>query len=172
MRKIFSSQRVETVEGVAQMLRDAGIEARITNGRSYHSKRGSQFSYLDTSKATTHPTLWVVHADDQPRAREILREARLLETTRRDHPTAEFAFRDELAETTPARNWAWRIRIGLLLVIAAVAMVVVMRHRAAPVAAPAPAAQPAAAQPAAAPAAPAEQPQEEEEMRVRIEPAK
>lgn len=166
MRQIFSSQRVETVEGVAKLLRDAGIDVRITNGRSYHSKRGSQFSYLDTSKATTHPTLWVVHADDQPRAREILRDARLLETTRRDHPTAEFAFRDQAGEIAPRRNWAWRIRIGLLLVIAAVAMVVVMRHRAAPTVAPAPAAQPAVA-PAPAPPPPAD----EDDVRVRIQPA-
>lgn len=164
MRQIFTSQRVETVEGVAKLLRDAGIEVRITNGRSYHSKRGSQFSYLDTSKATTHPTLWVVHADDQPRARDILRDARLLETTRRDHPTAEFAFRDQAADIAPRRNWAWRIRIGLLLIIAAVAMVVVMRHRAAPTVAPAPVQQ-------AQPQAPATQPApEEEEVRVRITP--
>lgn len=168
MRQIFNSQRVETVEGVAKLLHDAGIEVRITNGRSYHSKRGSQFSYLDTSKATTHPTLWVVHANDQPRAREILRDARLLETTRRDHPTAEFAFRDEVAQIAPARNWAWRIRIGLLLVIAAVAMVVVLRHRSAPDAVPAPAVQPAA--PPASPAKDAPKP-EEEEIRVRIQPA-
>ncbi len=167
MRQIFNSQRVETVEGVAQLLRDAGIEVRITNGRSYHSKRGSQFSYLDTSKATTHPTLWVVHANDQPRAREILRDARLLETTRRDHPTAEFAFRDQAGEVAPRRNWAWRIRIGLLLVIAAVAMVVVMRHRSAPPVAPAPAVQQT---PTTAPAQPA--PPEDEEVRVRIQPAK
>jgi hypothetical protein len=165
MRQIFSSQRVETVEGVAQLLRDAGIDVRITNGRSYHSKRGSQFSYLDTSKASTHPTLWVVHADDQPRAREILRDARLLETTRRDHPTAEFAFRDQVGEVAPRRNWAWRIRIGLLLVIAAVAMVVMMRHRGAPTAEPVQARQ-------APPQAPATQPaQEEEDVRVRITPA-
>jgi len=163
MRQIFTSQRVETVEGVAQLLRDAGIEVRITNGRSYHSKRGSQFSYLDTSKATTHPTLWVVHANDQPRAREILRDARLLETTRRDHPTAEFAFRDQVADTAPRRNWAWRIRIGLLLIIAAVAMVVMMRHRNAPTAIP-------AAQQQAQPQPPATQPAEDEEVRVRITP--
>ncbi|WP_141057240.1 putative signal transducing protein [Stenotrophomonas rhizophila] len=169
MRQIFNSQRVETVEGVAKLLRDAGIEVRITNGRSYHSKRGSQFSYLDTSKATTHPTLWVVHANDQPRAREILRDARLLETTRRDHPTAQFAFRDQVGEVAPRRNWAWRIRIGLLLVIAAVAMVVVMRHRSAPPAAQAPAVQQA---PAAAPAPAQPAPPEEEEVRVRIQPAK
>ena len=169
MRQIFSSQRVETVEGVAQLLREAGIEVRITNGRSYHSKRGSQFSYLDTSKATTHPTLWVVHANDQPRAREILREARLLDTTRRDHPTAEYAFRPEAPEAAPARNWGWRIRIGLLLVIGAVAMFITMRHRAptAPPAAPAtPAVQQQPQQPAPAPAP------EDEEIRVRIEPVK
>ncbi len=164
MRQIFTSQRVETVEGVAQLLREAGIEVRITNGRSYHSKRGSQFSYLDTSKATTHPTLWVVHANDQPRAREILRDARLLDTTRRDHPTAEYAFRPEAAEAAPTRNWGWRIRIGLLLVIGAVAMFITMRHRSAPPPAPAPVVQP---QPQPAPAAP-----EEEEVRVRITPAK
>ena len=169
MRQIFNSQRVETVEGVAKLLRDAGIEVRITNGRSYHSKRGSQFSYLDTSKATTHPTLWVVHANDQPRAREILRDARLLETTRRDHPTAQFAFRDQVGEVAPRRNWAWRIRIGLLLVIAAVAMVVVMRHRSAPPVAPAPVVQQA---PVAAPAPAQPAPPEEEEVRVRIQPAK
>lgn len=168
MRQIFNSQRVETVEGVAQLLRDAGIEVRITNGRSYHSKRGSQFSYLDKEKATTHPTLWVVHADDQPRAREILRDARLLETTRRDHPTAQFAFRDEVAQADAPRNWPWRIRIGLLLLIAAVAMVVVMRHRGAPVVAPAPA---PVTQPASTPTAPAATPPEEEEVRVRIQPA-
>ncbi len=166
MRQIFTSQRVETVEGVAKLLRDAGIEVRITNGRSYHSKRGSQFSYLDTSKATTHPTLWVVHANDQPRAREILRDARLLETTRRDHPTAEFAFRDQADDVAPRRNWAWRIRIGLLLIIAAVAMVVVMRHRSAPTAAPV---QTQQAQPQAPAAEPAPA-QEEEEDRVRITP--
>jgi len=163
MRQIFSSQRVETVEGVANLLREAGIEVRITNGRSYHSKRKGQFSYLEKSVTANQPTLWVVHANDQPRAREILREARLLDTTRRDHPTAEYAFRPETAEAAPARNWGWRIRIGLLLVIGAVAMFITMRHRSAPPPAPAPAVQ--QAQPQPTPTAP-----EEEEVRVRITP--
>ncbi|HBK47694.1 MAG TPA: pathogenicity-like protein, partial [Xanthomonadaceae bacterium] len=137
MRKIFSSQRVETAEGVANLLREAGIEIRLTNARSYHSKRSGQFSYLDRSNAQAHPTVWVVHANDQPRARELLREARLLDTTRQDLPNARYAFGDDLAEAAGGgRNWAWRIRIGLLLVIGAIAMFVVMRHRAAPSAPP------------------------------------
>ena len=138
MRKIFSSQRVENAEGVAQMLREAGIEARISNGRSYHSKRRGQFSYLDQKNDDKLPTVWVVRADDQARAREILRDARLLDTTRRDHPVAEYAFRNAPAEGNG--RWAWRIRIALLAVIAGVVLVMVLRHRAAPV--PPPVARP------------------------------
>ncbi len=162
MRKIFSSQRVENAEGVAQMLRDAGIEVRVTNGRSYQSKRRGQFSYLDKHDGTNQPAVWVVSANDQPRAREILRDARLLDTTRRDHPTAEYAFSDAPAQSN-GRSWAWRIRIALLLVIAGVALVIMLRHRSAPVppvAAPQQQAQPAPVQT-----------QEEEEVRVRIEPS-
>lgn len=162
MRQIFSSQRVETVEGVAKLLRDAGIEVRISNGRSYHSKRSGQFSYLDKGDAQKYPAVWVVHADDQPRAREILRDTRLLDTTRRDHPTAEFAFRDAPAPGS-GRSWAWRIRIGLLLVIGAVAMFVTMRHRGAPAPEPVPA--PQQQQPQTPPTP------EEEEVRVRIQPS-
>jgi len=160
MRKIFSSQRVENAEGVAQILRDAGIEVRVTNGRSYHSKRRGQFSYTDKVNNENLPSVWVVHANDQPRAREILRDKRLLDTTRRDHPTAEYAFREAPAEAGNGRSWAWRIRIALLVVIAGVALVIMMRHRTAPTTAPAP---------PAAQAQPVQQQPSEDEFRVRIQ---
>ncbi|SBV35229.1 conserved hypothetical protein [uncultured Stenotrophomonas sp.] len=159
MRKIFSSQRVENAEGVAQMLREAGIEVRLTNGRSYHSKRRGQFSYLDNKLGDDKlPTVWVVRADDQTRAREILRDARLLDTTRRDHPVAEYAFREAPGEGN-GRRWAWRIRIALLLVIAGLVLMLVLRHRAAPV--PPPVEPEQQVQPA----------QDDGEFRVRVQPA-
>ncbi|WAT15899.1 pathogenicity-like protein [Xanthomonas fragariae] len=170
MRKIFSSQRIETAEGVANLLREAGIDVRMSNGRSYESKRTGQFSYLEQGNAQAYPTVWIVHADDQPRARDLLRDARLLDTTRRDLPNVEYTFREgENGSSASARSWAWRIRLVLLSVIGAVAMFVVMRHRSAP-APVAPATQPAlqqtpvqnSAQPAA----------EDEEVRVRIQPAR
>ncbi|KOE98866.1 pathogenicity-like protein [Stenotrophomonas geniculata] len=179
MRQIFSSQRVETVEGVADLLREHGIDVKVTNGRSYKTRRRGQFSYTDLGNANAYPAVWIVRADDQPRAREILREARLLDTTRRDHPTAEFAFRDTAETSGSGSGWAWRIRIALLVVIAGVALVIGLRHRGAPApAAPAPAA-PAPAAPAPAPQAQPQQAQpapqaapEEEEIRVRIQPSK
>ena len=114
MRQIFSSQRVETVEGVAELLRSHGIEVKVTNGRSYKTRRRGQFSYTDLGNAQAYPAVWIVRADDQPRARDILREARLLDTTRRDHPTAEFAFRDAPQEGGSGDRPAppWRTRPG------------------------------------------------------------
>ena len=69
MRQVFSSQRIETVEGVAKLLTDAGIAVHISNGRSYQSKRSGQFSYTEPVKAQLQPAVWVRHAEDQPRAR-------------------------------------------------------------------------------------------------------
>lgn len=172
MRKIFSSQRVETAEGVARLLRDAGIDVRLSNGRSYRSRRSGQFSYMEQGNAQAHPTVWVVHANDQARARELLRDARLLDTTRRDLPNAEYAFAAQAGDASADRpNWAWRIRIALLLAIAAVALVIVVRHRAAPsAAAPAPAVQQARPTPPDAAPTPAPEP-DEDDSRVRIQPA-
>ncbi|GHH51294.1 putative signal transducing protein [[Pseudomonas] boreopolis] len=174
MRKIFSSQRVETAEGVAQLLRDAGIEVRVSNGRSYQSKRSGQFSYLEQGNAQNYPSVWVVHANDQARAREILRQARLLDTTRRDLPDADYGFAGLPGAGQPPRaNWAWRIRIALLAVIGAIALFIALRHRAPP--APAAPSPPPVAAPAQPPQqAPQPQPpqQDEQEQRVRIEPTR
>lgn len=169
MRSIFTSQRVETVEGVAQKLRDAGIEVRITNGRSYHSKRGGQFSYMDPRQPKNEPTVWVVHAEQQVQAREVLRQAGLLDTTRRDPGTpVSYSFADVQIQPRKRANWGWRIRVGLLLVIATAALLVVLQRPSSPAAVPLPATTPAA------PAQDSEQREPgvgENEYRIRIIPA-
>lgn len=173
MRQVFSSQRLETVEGVAKLLSDAGIEVHISNARSYRSRRGGQFSYSEPMSASQQAAVWIRHAEDQPRAREILREAGLLETTRPGgRPSLTFA--DTVDETAPRGRWAWRIRLVLLAIIALAVVITVMRHRQAKTAlpvAPPPQAQPAA--PSSQPTAPAEPApaEEEEESRVRIQPS-
>lgn len=129
MRQVFTSLRIETVEGVARLLEEAGIETYIANGRSYHSKRGSQFSYAEPMKAKQQPSVWVQRAEDQPRARELLRAAGLLASTRPGQG-------DPLVFATPLedesgkrRSWAWRIRVALMIGVALVAVFTVMRHR-------------------------------------------
>ena len=160
MRRVFASQRVETAEGVAKLLREAGIEILVTNGRGYKTRRSGQFSYLDKPDEKTMPSVWVVHADDQPKARQILREAGLMETTRPvqgDSAAAAMGFRATVGDDALARQqrMAWRIRIVLFVLLVAGVAFVVMRARRMPHAPP-------AAAPVAAPA------QDDGEIRVRI----
>ena len=69
MRQIFTSQRLETVEGVARLLEEAGIGTYISHPRSYRSKRRGQFSYSEPVPANQQPAVWVRKPEDQPRAR-------------------------------------------------------------------------------------------------------
>src|SRR5690606_8706298 len=117
MRQVFSSQRLENVEQVARLLEEAGIEVRITDGRSYKGRRRSHFSYSDA--AAPRPAVWVIQSDQQPRAREILREAGLIDTTRGGGATYHFRSRHEEA-ARPAQRRMLAIKVALLLAIAAV----------------------------------------------------
>lgn len=127
MRQVFTSQRIENVEGVADLLRREGIEVRITHGRSYKGNRRGAFKYTQP-KTGPQPAVWVVKSEDQPRARALLREAGLLATTR---PADTFlgggqADAPEAKAPDPQRK-AMRIKIVLLIAILLVAMLQFLR---------------------------------------------
>lgn len=116
MRQVFSSPRLENVERVAALLREAGIEVRITDGRSYKGNRRSAPSYSERDRAASRPALWVVKSEDRVRAREILRENGLIESTRPDD-AARPSFRSEFDDAptrTPAQKRAFRIKLALI----------------------------------------------------------
>lgn len=134
MRQIFSSMRVENVERVAQMLRDEGIEVRITNGRSYKSGRNRTFSYRDAVNTRTQPALWVVRSDDQQRARQLMRDLGLPTGPTTRPMTDSYlssANAPSLAPERPARppthQRIMRYRRILLVVIAILAALVMVR---------------------------------------------
>lgn len=82
MRMVFTSQRLESVEAVAKMLTDAGIEVKVSNDRSYKGARRKSFSYRQPIDPDNDPQVWVLKAEDQPKARAMLREQGLIESTR------------------------------------------------------------------------------------------
>jgi len=130
MRKVFSSQRVETVEGVAQLLRQAGIEVRIRNGRSWQGKRGGQFSYLDRSDGSTYPAVWVVQADDQVHARQLLRQAGLLDSTRPVLQNAH-AFTENVNPLANQRHSnRWRMILLVIISLGVLLSFLLQRHQA------------------------------------------
>lgn len=130
MRQVFSSPRLENVEAVAELLRGDGIEVRVVNGRSYRSAIRGNFSYRDQASSEARPSVWVVRSDEQPRARQLLREAGLLQSARA--PDESFLPTYQLREPAPAAGSSRkrsRLRYGLLAAIAALAGLVLLSPR-------------------------------------------
>jgi hypothetical protein len=121
MRQVFTSPRLENVERVAELLKEHGVDARITNGRSYRGNRRGNFSYRDTAKEGPQPAVWVVRSEDQPKARELLRAIGLLDSGRSPTRYLPTPAEDHLGidgAADAAKRRAFRIRAGLLVGIA------------------------------------------------------
>ena len=119
MRSVFNSPRLENVEAVAKMLEEAGIEVRVSQDRSYKGNRRRPFSYRESGNASENPQVWVIKADDQPKARQLLREAGLIDSTRPEFFSQSQSYlppaRALAIERKPDRRAAIVMRIRVLL---------------------------------------------------------
>jgi hypothetical protein len=129
MRQVFSSPRLENVEGVARLLREAGIEVRISHGRSYRSGWSGRRSYRDDATGGPQAAVWVIKSEEQPKARALLREAGLLLDT--TMPTDSYLPDPALVRSERpgigSGSRATRIKIILLVAIALVIALSFMR---------------------------------------------
>lgn len=118
MRQVFTSTRLENVEGVERMLNDAGIATKITQGRTWKGNSRREFSYTAKNHDTAQqPAVWVIHPDDFKQARELLHGAGLLEATR----DASYLPENLQFRTPPAdagRRRVSRVRMALLAGVA------------------------------------------------------
>jgi len=147
MRQVFTSARLENVEHVAKLLEDAGIEVRISNGRSYKGAIRGDFTYRDDARGQM-PSVWIVQSEDQPRARTMLREAGLMDSSR-NAPDSYLAMSFRGTNPDPhvrndAQRRAFRIKLGLLVVIAAIVALAFMTMHGPSTSVPAGSAKPAA----------------------------
>ena len=121
MRQIYTSPRVENVERVVAMLAEAGIETSVTNRRSWGGHDYKRPSYSAKQDPDSWPQVWIVKAEDQPRARALLREAGIEPAVRHAHELA-------LARRTTAQEERGRLimylRLGLL---ATIALIILLR---------------------------------------------
>jgi hypothetical protein len=130
MRQLFTSQRLENVEAVAKLLNDAGIETWVSEARSYKGNRRRTFSYKDADRGGNQPGVWIVKAEDVTRARALLIEAGLLESTKPDSylpapPPSPHAGNEPLRR-------AHRIRLVLLMILAGAVILTLARACARP----------------------------------------
>ena len=129
MRQVFSSSRLENVEGVAQLLREAGVEIKVTDDRSYRKVSRREFSYVPSQqeKQSTQPSVWVINSDDYKRARELLASTGLLDEakTGSSYLPEPMQFKDK--PETPASTRIGRMRLALLFVAGALVFWTILR---------------------------------------------
>lgn len=132
MRKVFTSPRLENVEAVAALLQDAGIQVKISEARSYRGTRRSSFTYRESEDEGPQPAVWIIHAEDQPRGRQLLREAGLIDSSRAGESSylpLSVLERDKEAQAAGKRSRAMRIKLWLLAAIIAVIGLMVFAAR-------------------------------------------
>ena len=123
MRSVFTSPRLENVEAVAKMLEDAGIEVRVSQDRSYKGNRRRPFSYRDSANANAeeNPQVWVIKAEDQPRARQILRDGGLIDSTRPEFKqVSSYLPPSRLGSVAPKRDRRAMVVLRLRLLLLAI----------------------------------------------------
>ena len=122
MRQLYASPRVENIERLEAALNELGIKTRVTNRQSFLTGK-PYFGYSERYTESRWPALWVVEADDYPRARQMMREAGLI-----DSPTDQSYFRENRAvEVRPPDYLAKRLRLVLFALVFALAVVTVLR---------------------------------------------
>lgn len=116
MRRIYSSPRIENVERLVAVMAEHGIATKVTNRRAYDSKSYSRFSYARPGQSDDWPSVWVRHASDHTRARQLMREIGIEPVTRYAEELAAYRFQQN-GGRSPARTAA-RVRTAVLVAVA------------------------------------------------------
>jgi len=124
MRQIYTSPRVENVDRVVAMMAEAGIETSVTNRRSWGGNDYKRPSYSSKQEPDSWPQVWIVKAEDQPRARQLMREAGIEPAVRHAQELALSRHRSATPAATGYNRWSVYIRLCLL---AAIALIVLTR---------------------------------------------
>jgi hypothetical protein len=115
MRQVFSSPRIENVDRVEALLHEAGIETHVSNRDKLRRDRLRSFSYSARPDSSSWPAVWIQQAEDLPRARELLRDAGVMGSTRPDVAT-EYQLRPRSEFEAP--RTASHVRRVLLVLVA------------------------------------------------------
>jgi hypothetical protein len=125
MRQIYTSLRQENIDRVVALMNEHGIETSVTNRSNYKGGDWKRFSYTNRPDASSWPQVWVVNANDQTRARELLREAGIEPPVRYAEELA--ASREPLSGQARHRAVAGRMRMVTLSLVGVAVMLLSIR---------------------------------------------
>ena len=117
MRQVFTSPRLENVEGVAKLLTEAGIQIKVSDDRGYKQVSRREFSYVQKARdGGNQPAVWVIKSDDYKRARELLHDAGLVDSAQvASYVPGPMQFK-QAAKSDPQQR-LMRIKLTLLFVV-------------------------------------------------------
>ena len=134
MRQIFSLPRIENVKLLEGLLEDAGIDTRITGLSKWKRPKSREFSYSNPDGRQTWPVLWVVKAQDYPRARQLLRDEGVhIDSTRSTGARSSYLESNPraVAEAARVKRGGWiitRVRVVLIVTLVAVSLATFLKH--------------------------------------------
>ncbi len=118
MRKIYASPRAENIERLVAVMAEHGIATRVTNRRVYDRQSYSRFSYANVGHSDNWPSVWVVHAADHTRARQLMRDMGIEPTTRYAQELAAYRARGSRGRGRGPGYTAARVRTVVLVAVA------------------------------------------------------
>ena len=122
MRQIYTSPRPENIDRVVALMAEHGIEATVANRSNYNRQSWQRFSYTQRQdNRDSWAQVWITHADDYTKARELLRQIGIEPVIR--HADELAAARNPTPEMRREHTVARVRRIVMLVVLAACAMV-------------------------------------------------
>lgn len=128
MRMIYTSPRIENADRVARIFLDNDIAARVLNDGGWRGRSHRRFSYRDGGRRRgAWPQVWVVNADDQPRARQLLREIGIEPASRFDDAATDSRLGIAPIEHKGKHKTATRVRRILLAVLVALLALTLLR---------------------------------------------
>jgi hypothetical protein len=115
MRHIYSSPRIQNIERLVAVMAEHGIATRVTNRRVYEGSSYSHFSYARPGSSADWPAVWVAHAKDHTRARQLMREIGIEPATRYAEDLATYRFQQSGGRSPT--YIASRVRTVLLIAV-------------------------------------------------------
>jgi hypothetical protein len=126
MRQIYTSPRQQNIERVVALMAEHGIATTVTNRRAYVRPSYSRFSYSQANDSEEWPKVWINRAEDQTRARQLLREIGIEPATR--YVDALAVARDPaLPDPERHRRAASRVRTAVMAAVGAAFLLLVLK---------------------------------------------
>lgn len=127
MRQIYTSPRPGNIDRVVALMAEHGIATQVENRSNWRTQGHQRFSYQEPDDARERwEQVWITHADDYTRARELMRELGIEPVIRFGRDLAEA--RNPSPQTRRKHTVARARRIVMLAILAAFALVV-LRYR-------------------------------------------